>query len=152
TVGLDTQAPLVSQMQQQGFNAMHHDFMTLRFDLTPRVLSMMDLLPLLPYPREALRKAAQILPAGGVLVLSAPDYLSSSWKLLDAAATNPYWAQLEHHHNFGRERLIALLRECDFDVVDFTIPQRHPAQVELYAVRKPHLPASAPERGTSTDA
>jgi ADP-heptose:LPS heptosyltransferase len=51
--------------------------------------------------------------------------------------------QIEHHHCFGRERIIALLRECDFDVVDFAVPNRNGAEMELYAVRKPFRPGHA---------
>ena len=135
-IGLDTAPELVARIQQLGFNALNHDFMTLRFEITPRVMSMMDVLQQLPYPREALRKAAEVMPAGGVLVLSAPDMMSSSWKLLDAANANPFWPELEHHHNFTRERLMALLSECGFDVVDFAVPGRDQAGMEIYAVRK----------------
>jgi 2-polyprenyl-3-methyl-5-hydroxy-6-metoxy-1,4-benzoquinol methylase len=138
TIGLDTSAELVARIQQLGFNAMNQDFMKLRFDITPRVLSMMDVLQQLSHPREALRKAAQILPAGGVLIISTPDMQSSGWKLLDCANGNPFWTELEHHHNFARERLFALLRECGFDIVDFTVPTRNKAAMELYAVRRPH--------------
>ena len=50
-----------------------------------------------------------------------------------AANSNPYWREIEHHHNFSRQRLMALLDECGFDVVDFAIPLRYKAQMELYA-------------------
>lgn len=41
---------------------------------------------------------------------------------MDAAKSNPYWMEIEHHHNFSRERLIALLGERGFEVADFGIP------------------------------
>jgi len=98
----------------------------------------MGLLPQIPDVRAALLKAARILPPAGVLVVGLPDMQSSSWKLLDAATVNPFWTQIENLHNFGRERIVALLRECDFDVVDFAVPNRNKAEMELYAVRRPH--------------
>jgi predicted O-linked N-acetylglucosamine transferase (SPINDLY family)/SAM-dependent methyltransferase len=136
-VGLDIRANTVALIQGLGVNALQHDFMALKFEVTPDVLSMMDVLQQIPYPREALRKAAQVLRTGGLLVVSAPDLTSSSWKAMEAAKVNPYWMELEHHHHFGRERLIALLRECDFEIVDFAVPNRYKAQMELYAIRKP---------------
>jgi protein O-GlcNAc transferase len=136
-VGLDIRANTVALIQGLGVNALQHDFMALKFEVTPDVLSMMDVLQQIPHPRGALRKAAQVLRAGGLLVVSAPDLASSSWKAMEAAKVNPYWMEIEHHHHFGRERLIALLRECDFEIVDFAVPNRYKAQMELYAIRKP---------------
>jgi protein O-GlcNAc transferase len=135
-IGLDTAPQLVTRIQQLGFNALNRDFMTLPFEITPRVLSMMSVLEQIPFPREALSKAAQILPPGGVLIIRTPDLHSSSWKLLDAANANTAWTQIEHYHYFNRERLISLLRECDFDVAHFTIPSRSAPEMELYAVRR----------------
>jgi SAM-dependent methyltransferase len=134
-VGLDTNAERVSRIQALGFNAMQNDFMTLRFDLTPDVISMTDFLAHVPYPREALRKAAAVLPAGGLLVLSTPDNSSSSWRLIESAKANPYWTQLERLHIFDRERLIALLGEAGFDVVQITASGREMAHIQIYAVR-----------------
>ena len=135
-VGLDARAESVSKIQQLGFSAMQHDFMTLNFEVVVDVLSMMDVLEHIPYPREALLKAAQVLRPGALLVISTPDMNSSSWKVMDAGKVNPYWIELEHYHNFSRERLAALLGDCGFEVADFAIPNRYKAQMEIYAVRK----------------
>jgi protein O-GlcNAc transferase len=135
-VGLDTRADAVGGIQALGFNALQHDFTTLKFELVLDVLSMMELLEHIPYPREALRKAAQVLRPGGVLVISMPDLTSSSWKLMDAEKVNPYWLDLETYHHFRREQIIALVRECDFEVVEFALPNRYKAQMELYAIRR----------------
>jgi protein O-GlcNAc transferase len=71
-----------------------------------------------------------------VLVLSTPDLASSIWKAMDAEQTNPYWMDLERYHNFSRDRIVGLLKDAGFEVVDFAIPARSKAQIELYAVRK----------------
>jgi SAM-dependent methyltransferase len=136
SVGLDARAESVRRIQELGFSAMQHDFMALKFEIVVDVLSMMDVLEHIPYPREALRKAAQVLRPGGLIVLSMPDLSSSSWKVMDAVKLNPYWLEIEHYHNFSRDRIVALLRESGFEVVDFTVPNRYKAQMELYAVRK----------------
>jgi protein O-GlcNAc transferase len=70
-----------------------------------------------------------------VLVLSTADLASSVWKAMDTEKSNPYWTDLERHHNFSRDRLGALLRESGFEVADFAIARRQPAQMEIYAVR-----------------
>jgi len=74
--GLDTQAEAVGRIRALGVNALQHDFMTVNFEVVLDVLSMMDVLQQLPYPREALRKAAQVLRPGGVLIVSMPDLAS----------------------------------------------------------------------------
>jgi len=115
---------------------MQHDFMTLKVEVVLDVLSMMDVLECIPYPREALRKAAQVLRPGGVIVISMPDLTSSSWKIMDAANVNPYWQGIERYHNFNRELIVKLLNDSGFEVVDFAIPNRQKAHMELYAVRQ----------------
>ena len=135
-VGLDTRPELVRPIKELGFNAMQNDFLTLRFDLTPDVVSMHDFLTQIPHPREALHKAAAVLPAGGVLVVSTPDLSSAAWKLIEAAPANPYLMDLERFHVFSRERLIALLADTGFDTVDITARGHEKAQIELYAVRR----------------
>ncbi|WP_144728447.1 class I SAM-dependent methyltransferase [Extensimonas perlucida] len=134
-VGLDARQETVSRIRQLGFRAEQGDFMKMKFEGQLDVLSMMDVLEHIPYPRDALRKAAQLLRPGGVIVISLPDLTCSSWKVMDAAKANPYWIEIEHHHNFSRQRLVALLKECGFDIADFSVPHRYKAQMEIYAVR-----------------
>lgn len=135
-IGLETHAAAVTRIQGLGFNALQHDFVSLRFEVTPDVLSMMDVLEQLPLPREALRKAADVLRPGGVLVVSTADMAASSWRVMEAEKVNPYWTDLERLHNFNREQLLALLRESGFEIADFALADRARAQMEIYAVRK----------------
>jgi protein O-GlcNAc transferase len=151
-IGLDTRADLVSHMQQSGFNAMQRDFMTLRFDITPDVLSMGDVLALMSHPREALRKAGEILRPGGVLVLTTPDLSSSGWRFMESQKSNPYWMDLERFHMFGRERLVALLGKAGFEVADFSVSSRSAAHMELYAVRKASAPSIESNQLAEADA
>src|SRR6201999_663951 len=53
-VGLETRAALASQTRALGFSTVQHDFLTLKFEVTPDVLSLMDVLEQIPHPREAL--------------------------------------------------------------------------------------------------
>jgi protein O-GlcNAc transferase len=125
-VGLDVRPDAASRLQELGFTALASDFMQLKFEVVVDVLSMMDVLEYVPRPRETLRKAAQVLHPGGVLVLSTPDLTSSRRKVVDS----------NNQHNFTRDRVIALLRESDFEIVDFTVPDPGDARMELYAVRQ----------------
>jgi 2-polyprenyl-3-methyl-5-hydroxy-6-metoxy-1,4-benzoquinol methylase len=136
SIGLETRAAAVARIQGLGFNTLLHDFTPLKFEVTPDVLSMMDVLEQIPFPREALRKAAQVLRPGGVLVVSAADMTSSSWRAMEAEQANPYWTDLERLHNFNREQLAALLRDTGFEIADFAIADRAMAQIEIYAVRR----------------
>jgi len=139
--GLETRGAAAECIRGIGLNALQHDFLPLKFEVVPDVLSMMDVLEQIPDPRAALLKAAQVLSPGGVLVISTADMASSSWRTMEADKANPYWKDLERYHNFTRERLVALVSDCGFDVVDFRLPQRSAAQMEIYAVRKPKLSA-----------
>jgi protein O-GlcNAc transferase len=134
-VGVDLDADAVPRIQSLGFNAVRQDFMKLSFEIEPAILSMLDVLPQIPRPLEALRKAAQVLHPGGLLVISTPDFASSSWRALEAAKVNPYWTELEHYHFFSRERLIGLLEKCGFEVADLWIPNHGKAQMQLCAIR-----------------
>ncbi len=136
-VGLDTRGGAAERVRGMGLNALQHDFLPLKFEVVPDVLSMMDVLEQIPYPREALSKAAEVLSPGGVLVISTSDMTSSSWRAMEAEKTNPYWTDLERYHNFNREQLLSLVREYGFEIADFAIGRRARAQMEIYAVREP---------------
>jgi len=135
-VGLEVRPHAASRLQELGFTALANDFMQLKFEVVVDVLSMMDVLEHVPRPRESLRKAAQVLRPGGVLVISTPDLTSSRWKVMDAKKLNPQWMALDNYHNFSRDRVIALLRETGFEILDFTVPNPFEARMELYAVRQ----------------
>jgi len=109
--------------------------MTTKIDGTLDVLSMMDVLEHMPFPKETIIKASEVIRSGGVFIISLPDLACSSWREMDAAKTNPYWMEMEHHHNFTRQRLITLLQENGFDVVGYAIPYRYKVQMEVYAIR-----------------
>lgn len=134
--GIDARAETVGPIQALGFNARQADFVAAAIDAQVDVLSMMNVLEQIADPLKALRKAAAALRPGGLIVLGMPDLSCSSWKILNAASANPYWIELQNYHHFSRERLIALLDLSGFENVDFAIPTRHKAQMELYAVRR----------------
>ena len=135
-VGLETRAAAAAQSQSLGCTTLQHDFVPLKFEVTPEVVSLMDVLEQIPHPLEALRKAAEVLRPGAVLVVSTADMSSSSWQAMETEKSNPYWTDLERYHNFSRDRLLLLLRDSGFEIADFAIAGRARAQMEIYAVRK----------------
>lgn len=145
-VGLDARQETVARIRQLGFRAEQGDFIKTHFEGQVDVLSMMDVLEHMPYPRDALLKAARLLRTGGIIVISLPDLASSSWKIMDVAQANPYWMEIEHHHNFSRQRLVALLGEFGFEVAEFSVPHRYKAQMEIYAVRVRDAGQNMPHR------
>jgi SAM-dependent methyltransferase len=132
-VGLDARAQTVQALRETGYQAACGDFMTIAVEGHPLIISMMDVLEHLPNPCEALQRAHSLLHEKGVLVISLPNTDCSSWRLMSNA--NPYWIEIEHYHNFSRQRLTALLNQYGFDVVNYDIPFRYKAQMELYAVK-----------------
>jgi trans-aconitate methyltransferase len=102
---------------------------------TYTVISMADVLEHLPDPRAALQRVRSLLAKDGALFVSCPNLDCASWRAMDAASSNPYWVELEHYHNFGRARLMALLAECGFSTVSYGVSQRYKACMELVALR-----------------
>jgi protein O-GlcNAc transferase len=144
-IGVDARAETSKQLRDLGFNVVHSEFEDLALKGTVDVLSMMDILEHVPYPKEALAKAARIVRRGGLIVLSMPDRSCSTWRLLDSMKANPYWIELEHHHNFSRPHLMTLLSEAGFEPVSYSIPFRYKAQMEIYARRVATMPVAAVE-------
>lgn len=135
-LGLDARAEPVTALLRLGYAATQSEFMAAKAGEPVTVISMFDVLEHMIFPRRALDHARELLAPGGLLIISLPNMDSSSWRLMDQASANPYWMEIEHHHNFTRQSLSAKLVEHGFTVEMFDIPGRYKAQMELYA-RKP---------------
>jgi len=96
---------------------------------------MADVLEHMPFPKPALLHAHKLLQKAGVLFVSMPNLDCMAWKLLDKAKKNPYWGELEHYHNFGRQRLYKLLEETGFRPVNYCISERYRLCMEVTALR-----------------
>jgi hypothetical protein len=83
-----------------------------------------------------------LLADGGVLFISLPNSDSMLWRALDRENANPYWGELEHYHNFSRERLYRLLRETGFEPLRYGISERYRACMEVIARRRLAQPTS----------
>lgn len=93
---------------------------------------MCDVLEHMPFPKDALKAAHKLLRANGVLFISCPNIDSIVWRLLPDR-DNPYWAEIEHYHNFGRKSLYSLLTELNFEPVRFSISERYRIGMEIIA-------------------
>ena len=100
------------------------------------VVSLMDVLEHMPFPRAALARAAALIAPGGVLIVSCPLYASPAWDALERVG-NPYWFEIEHFHNFSRAALTSLLAGVGFRISRARVSERYRAGVEFYAQRSP---------------
>jgi len=139
-LGLDIRADNVNQISKMGIEAWCLDITRYVSDQACAVISMADVLEHLPFPITALQAAHRLLAENAVLFVSMPNTDSMVWKMLDRDNMNPYWGELEHYHNFSRERLYALLRQCGFEPVRYGISERYRACMEVIA-RKLPMPA-----------
>ena len=99
------------------------------------VISMANVLEHLPFPRPALEHAHELLGRDGLLFVSTPNMDTVSWRVLDRERSNPFWAEIEHYHNFSRRRLYALLEEVGFNPVWYGVSSRYRCGMEVIARR-----------------
>ena len=135
-VGIEMRLPNVDAARKWGIEAHRGDIA--QFDPVDRydVISMNDVLEHMPYPTGAMKAAHRLLEKDGILFTSMPNIESDVWRAMDSSATNPYWGELEHYHNFGRTRLYALLAQYGFQPVRFGISERYRAGMEIVARKK----------------
>jgi protein O-GlcNAc transferase len=133
--GIDLREENVRLMREAGFDVHAVELAAYRAAAPFDVVSMADVLEHMPFPKRALRDARQLLQPGGLLFLSMPNADAFVWQASTRAGTNPYWGEIEHYHNFGRRRLTALLEECGFAVVRYSVSFRYRMCMELIARR-----------------
>lgn len=129
--GLDLRAATVRALTDLGYSAVEGELTTLTTAQPFSVISMMDLLVHVPLPGQALNAAAALLTPDGLLLVSCPNSACEPWRQMDKAGNNPYWVELEHHHNFSRESLVKLCREHGFKPVYYGISPRYKAGMEM---------------------
>lgn len=134
-IGIDARIQAVRAVKSLGYRAIASDFLSYSGEPNVRVISMADVLEHMPYPVGALRHAHDLLHAGGVLFVSCPNIETSSWRLMSAKGINPYWAEIEHYHNFSRTGLVWLLRQCGFTPVDYSVSVRYKACMQIIALK-----------------
>ncbi len=133
--GIDLREGSVRAIAALGFRAECVDLAT--FEAPPfDVISMADVLEHMPFPKRGLAAAHRLLAEGGLLFLSMPNSDCFAWRSNDHVGANPYWAELEHLHNFGRKRLYALLDEHDFEPRAYGVNERYFLGMEVIAAKR----------------
>ena len=133
TVGIDSCEQSVKDLHGLGYDVRCQDFQAMEDDKGFDVISMADVLEHMPFPGEALKRARALMPRGGALFISMPNTDCLTWKLLDRDGKNPYWSELEHYHNFGREHLYWLLERHGFKPCYYAVSTRDRAAMEVIA-------------------
>lgn len=136
-IGLDMREDTVNTLRGMAIEAHMKDFMDL--DAAPgsiAVISMANVLEHMPFPKPVLRRARELLQPDGLIFLSLPNGDTIVWKYLDGYGANPYWYEIEHCHNFNKNRLYALLDETGFEPIDYNINIRYRTGMEIVARKK----------------
>ena len=132
-LGIDVRPAVVTAMRSLDYPAHCVELTDFKDEHGFDVISMADVLEHMPFPRQALRHAHELLKPGGMVFISMPNMDCLIWKLLDRQQSNPYWAEIEHCHNFTRERLYELLRQAGFDPCHYGVNARYVAGMEVIA-------------------
>ncbi|MDQ6868636.1 MAG: class I SAM-dependent methyltransferase [Pseudomonadota bacterium] len=82
---------------------------------------MADVLEHMPFPKTGLAAAHRLLRPEGELFLSMLDMDNMVWRLPHADGVNPCCGEIEHYHNFSRNRLSALLQQHGFKPVEYSV-------------------------------
>lgn len=134
--GTDLRKSNVDAFLEWGYMAHCLDVLDLEADHQFDVISMADVLEHMPFPKLALKHVHELLSSTGVLFLSMPNTDSPLWGILDRGGVNPYWGELEHYHNFGRNRLYQLLNETGFEVQRYGVSKRYRIGMEIISTAK----------------
>jgi len=135
TIGLDTRSAAVEHLKEMGYSAEVGDLSDLEVSDPVQVISLADVLEHVPYPRLALQRVHAALKPDGLVVISCPNLDCGSWRKSTADGVNPYWAEIEHHHNFSRASLMRLLAEEGFQPLSYHISARYKSCMEVIARR-----------------
>lgn len=134
-VGLDLRKENVDLIKEFSIAAFSVDIVDFNFYNKIAVVSMTDVLEHIPFPKTALAAAHRLLDTNGVLLLSMPNIDSTVWKLSTQFSKNPYWDEIEHCHNFGKDRLYALLEEQGFRPIRYGISNRYRMCMEIICTK-----------------
>lgn len=135
--GIDLRKKNVEDIKAFGISAHYGTLATaaaeVTFDSKPSVISMADVVEHEPFPIEALRCARELMTEPGLLLISMPNASAPLWHQWNAYNQNPYWHEIEHYHNFTRERLYAQLEEAGFRPRHYAISERYRCCMEVLA-------------------
>lgn len=135
--GIDLRKKNVEDLQGLGIPAHHGTLASaiaeVDFKSKPTVISMADVVEHEPYPLDTLRAARELINSPGIVLISMPNASSPLWHHWNAMDQNPYWHEIEHYHNFSRERLYDVLRDSGFKPRHYAISERYRCCMEILA-------------------
>ncbi len=132
-IGLDLRSDNVESLKSFDIEAHCERIECFRSDKEIDIVSFMDVVEHVPDPQLVLEKARDILREDGLLFISMPNRETNLWDEMTKAKVNPYYAEIEHYHNFTRSRLYSLLHEVGFDPVSYGVSQRYKCGMEVLA-------------------
>ena len=135
-VGIDLRKANVNSLKQIGIEAYCEPVENINFEKNFSVISMMDVLEHMPYPKVVLKKLSTISKKDGCIIISMPNSETLLWGLMNQNNSNPYLGELEHYHNFSRTRIYLLLEEYGFKPVKYGISDRYRCCMEILAIKK----------------
>ncbi|MBX3262311.1 MAG: class I SAM-dependent methyltransferase [Labilithrix sp.] len=136
SLGVDARPEAVKRLQALGYEAVCTAFEALTLDEPLDVLSMADVLEHMPAPRAALDKVRSMLAPDGLFYISCPNSETSTWRLWEQSNSNPYWAEIEHYHNFSLTKLVELLEAHGLRAIDYYVSARYFSCMEVIARRE----------------
>ena len=132
-IGVDLRKDGVLALKSLGIEAYCDYVENIEFEKSISVVSMMDVLEHIPYPKEVLLAMHSKMDKDGCLLISCPNSESWIWKFLTRQNQNFYLNTIEHYHNFSRTRLASLLNECGFNVIKYGVSERYRSGMEIVA-------------------
>ena len=131
--GIDLRRASIKALKPYIDDLRYQDFLQITEFAEYDVISMADVLEHFPFPKVFLAQANKLIKPNGLLSISLPNTSAPLWTVLNEHNVNPYWAELEHFHNFSRERLITLLAEHGFEFCSYNISERYRVGMEIVA-------------------
>ena len=132
-IGVDLRKDGVLRLQNLGIQAHSELVQNIEFEKSISVVSMMDVLEHIPFPKDVLISLHSKMDEDGCLLISCPNSESWIWKLMATQNINPYFNTIEHYHNFSKTRLVLLLNECGFNIKKYGISERYRSGMEIIA-------------------
>jgi len=136
-LGVDLRGKNVEDIRGFGIPAYHGTLQgaldNVEFQSKPTVISMADIVEHEPFPRDVLRSARKLINDPGVLLISMPNAGAPLWGYLNALNANAYWREIEHYHNFTREKIYAELQKVGFKPFQYAVSERYRCGMEILA-------------------
>lgn len=133
--GVTPRESTLDKLKRIGGNAAHADFLSLKINGSPDVISLQEVLDNTPFPSLYLERANSLLAPGGLLVISTINTASLAWNLLDEYKQATCWRSPERLHLFTAKRLTALVEEKGFTMIDYMVNPTIESGMVIFATR-----------------